>query len=48
VPRGVEHNPVAPEECWIVLFEPSQTKHTGDVVTEKTKTFDAQRSHLPA
>ncbi|MEF3135008.1 MULTISPECIES: cupin domain-containing protein [Rhizobium] len=48
VPRGVEHNPVAPEECWIVLFEPSQTKHTGDVVTEKTKTLDAQRSHLPA
>ncbi|AHF82342.1 cupin domain-containing protein [Rhizobium laguerreae] len=48
VPRGVEHNPVAEEECWIVLSEPSQTKHTGDVVTEKTKTLDAQRSHLPA
>ncbi|MGO6842084.1 cupin domain-containing protein [Rhizobium ruizarguesonis] len=48
VPRGVEHNPVAEEECWIMLFEPSLTKHTGDVVTEKTKTLDAQRSHLPA
>src|ERR1700683_1647884 len=21
VPRGVEHRPVAPEECWILLFE---------------------------
>jgi len=48
VPKGVEHNPVAAQECWIMLFEPSQTKHTGDVVVEKTKTLDAQRSHLSA
>ncbi|OEY73668.1 cupin domain-containing protein [Salegentibacter salarius] len=31
VPKGVEHNPVASEEAWILLFEPATTKHTGDV-----------------
>jgi hypothetical protein len=48
VPKDVEHNPVAAEECWIILFEPSETKHTGDVVVEKTRSLDEQRSHLPA
>lgn len=46
VPRGVEHNPVAAEECWVVLFEPAETRHTGDVVMAKTKTVSAQRLHL--
>jgi mannose-6-phosphate isomerase-like protein (cupin superfamily) len=46
VPRGVEHNPVAADECWLVLFEPSETKHTGDVVTDKTRTVENQRRHL--
>jgi mannose-6-phosphate isomerase-like protein (cupin superfamily) len=36
VPRGVEHRPVAPEECWIVLFEPASTLNTGNVVNERT------------
>jgi len=36
VPKGVEHRPYAKEECWIMLFEPSQTKHTGDVESELT------------
>ncbi|HEY9184966.1 MAG TPA: cupin domain-containing protein [Salegentibacter sp.] len=31
VPRGVEHNPVAQEEAWVLLFEPSTTQHTGEV-----------------
>ena len=31
VPRGVEHNPVAEEEVWLLLFEPAATKHTGEV-----------------
>lgn len=31
VPRGVEHRPVAEEECWIMLFEPSSTLNTGNV-----------------
>jgi len=36
VPRGVEHRPVADEECWILLFEPSTTLNTGNVVNERT------------
>ena len=36
VPRGVEHKPIAKEECWLMLFEPMSTKHTGDVEHEKT------------
>ena len=31
VPRGVEHKPQAPEETWIVLFEPQAIDHTGGV-----------------
>ena len=30
VPRGVEHKPVADEECEILLIEPAGTVNTGD------------------
>ncbi|WP_428687874.1 cupin domain-containing protein [Roseibium sp.] len=46
VPKGVEHNPQAADECWVMLFEPAETKHTGDVVVEGTKTAAQQRAHL--
>jgi len=36
VPRGVEHKPVADEECWVMLFEPASTLNTGNVVNERT------------
>jgi mannose-6-phosphate isomerase-like protein (cupin superfamily) len=36
VPRGVEHRPVADEECWLLLFEPAGTLNTGNVVNERT------------
>jgi mannose-6-phosphate isomerase-like protein (cupin superfamily) len=36
VPRGVEHRPVAEQEVEVVLFEPAQIKHTGDVESELT------------
>jgi mannose-6-phosphate isomerase-like protein (cupin superfamily) len=36
VPRGVEHRPVAEEECWVILFEPSTTLNTGNVENERT------------
>jgi mannose-6-phosphate isomerase-like protein (cupin superfamily) len=36
VPRGVEHKPVADEECWILLFEPASTLNTGNVENELT------------
>ena len=42
VPRGTMHNPVAEEECWIALIETVTTKHTGDVVTDKTKSIEQQ------
>ena len=38
VPKGVEHKPIAEEECWILLFEPKQIAHTGEVVSDLTKT----------
>jgi mannose-6-phosphate isomerase-like protein (cupin superfamily) len=36
VPRGVEHRPVADEECAVMLFEPASTLNTGNVRTAKT------------
>ncbi|MEP6733566.1 MAG: cupin domain-containing protein [bacterium] len=36
VPRGVEHRPVADEECSVMLFEPASTLNTGNVRSEKT------------
>jgi len=36
VPRGVEHKPVAREECQIVLFEPAGTLNTGNIVNDHT------------
>jgi len=37
VPKGVEHLPIAEEECQLMLFEPKSTAHTGEVVSELTK-----------
>ena len=34
VERGIEHKPVAIEETHLLLFEPLQTKHTGDVMAD--------------
>lgn len=36
VPRGVKHRPIAEEEVWLMLFEPSDIKHTGDVMHNMT------------
>ena len=37
IPKGVEHRPCTNgEEVWIMLIEPKETKHTGDVEHEKT------------
>ena len=37
VPRGVEHRPTAKEETHLLLFEPLETKHTGDVMADITE-----------
>ena len=36
VPRGVEHRPVAPDECHILMVEPAGTLNTGNVVSDRT------------
>jgi mannose-6-phosphate isomerase-like protein (cupin superfamily) len=36
VPKGVEHCPVATEECHLLLIEPSGTPNTGDETTAAT------------
>lgn len=46
VPRGVRHNPVAGDECWILLFEPASTRHTGDVETPLTRSIEEQIGEL--
>ena len=42
VPKGVRHNPVAEEECHLLLIERKTTLHTGDVDTEKTRSLAEQ------
>ena len=37
VPRGVEHQPYAPEEVEVVLFEPASTLNTGNLRNHFTK-----------
>ncbi|MES2880956.1 MAG: cupin domain-containing protein, partial [Bacteroidota bacterium] len=34
---GTEHKPVASEEVWVMLFEPSSTLNTGNVLGDKTQ-----------
>ena len=42
VPKGVRHNPVAEEECQLMLIERKSTLHTGTVTTEKTRSLAEQ------
>ncbi|AIZ64857.1 cupin [Hymenobacter sp. DG25B] len=42
VPKGVRHNPVAEQECHIMLIEKKSTLHTGSEVTEKTRSLADQ------
>jgi mannose-6-phosphate isomerase-like protein (cupin superfamily) len=44
VPSGVRHNPVAQEECWVLLIEPASTKHTGEEMTPRTRSLEEQLS----
>ena len=44
VPRGVRHNPAAEAECWVVLFEPAETRHTGEILTPRTRSVEEQRA----
>lgn len=42
VPKGVRHNPVAEEECHLLLVERKTTRHTGEVETERTRSIAEQ------
>ncbi|HVT32606.1 MAG TPA: cupin domain-containing protein [Rhodanobacteraceae bacterium] len=42
VPKGTRHNPSADEECHVLLIERKTTLHTGDTVTEKTRSIADQ------
>ncbi|MGO4775657.1 cupin domain-containing protein, partial [Lysobacter sp. 2RAB21] len=42
VPKGVRHNPIADEECHLLLIERKTAQHTGDVVTDKTRSLQEQ------
>ena len=42
VPKGVEHNPVAEEECLVMLIEKKSTLHSGNTVTEHTRSIAEQ------
>lgn len=43
VPRGVAHKPVADREAWVLLFEPKETAHSGNVKTERTVPVEKQQ-----
>jgi mannose-6-phosphate isomerase-like protein (cupin superfamily) len=42
VPRGVRHNPVAEQECQLLLIERKSTLHTGNTVTARTRSIAEQ------
>lgn len=42
VPKGVPHNPVAEQECLVMLVERKSTLHTGNVVNERTRSLAEQ------
>ncbi|MDV7338499.1 cupin domain-containing protein [Terasakiella sp. A23] len=42
IPKGVEHNPIAAEECLVALVETKTTLHTGNVQDDKTKSVEDQ------
>jgi mannose-6-phosphate isomerase-like protein (cupin superfamily) len=37
VPRGMQHRPVADEECHVLLIEPTGTPNTGDAQTAQPR-----------
>jgi len=42
VPRGTLHNPVCENECLVALIETVTTKHTGNQMTDKTRSIESQ------
>lgn len=42
VPKGVRHNPVAEQECLVMLIERKSTLHSGNVVNQNTRSLAEQ------
>ncbi|MES2106230.1 MAG: cupin domain-containing protein [Pseudomonadota bacterium] len=42
VPKNTRHNPVAAEECGLILIESVTTRHTGELQTERTVSIQEQ------
>jgi len=42
VPKGVEHNPVAKNECLVMLIEKKSTQHTGKLINKNSKSIQQQ------
>jgi len=42
IPKGIRHNPVALEECGIVLIETVTTQHTGKEISDRTVPIEKQ------
>lgn len=42
VPKGIRHNPIAEQECHIMLIERKSTLHTGSEITGKTRSLADQ------
>jgi len=42
VPKGVRHNPVAVNECHVMLIERKTTLHTGNEITDKSRSIAEQ------
>jgi mannose-6-phosphate isomerase-like protein (cupin superfamily) len=46
VPKGVRHNPVAAEECHILLIEKKSTLHSGNEVNAKARSIAEQLGNV--
>jgi mannose-6-phosphate isomerase-like protein (cupin superfamily) len=42
VPKRAQHNPIAADECLVMLIERKSTLHTGDTRTSKTRDISEQ------
>lgn len=36
VPKGVDHMPYAPEEAYVLLFEPKEVLNTGNIISKQS------------
>lgn len=46
VPKGMKHNPVAEEECLVMLVEKKSTLHTGNLKTPESRSIDEQLGRI--